>query len=283
MLFSKKIAFIGSGNMGEALLGGLLKAELTHPENIMATDVRQYRLDEIKKKWKVRTTANNHEALNFADVIVLCVKPQALGLVLSEIKKDVQENQLIISIIAGITTRTISKFIGKKNPVVRVMPNIPAVVDEAASGVCLGEFAEKNHKEIAIKILSAVGEVETVPEELMDVVTGLSGSGPAYIYMIIEALTDGGVMMGLPRNIATRLATQTVLGSAKLVRETNEHPAMLKDQVTTPGGTTILAIKELEESGLRPMLIRAVETATNRSRELSHLLELKNNVDKDLL
>ena len=170
-------------------------------------------------------------------------------------------------------------IIGKNNPVVRVMPNIPAVVDEGASGVCIGEYANDEHREIAMKILGAVGEVEAVPEELMDVVTGLSGSGPAYIYMVIEALTDGGVMMGLPRNIATKLATQTVLGSAKLVRETNVHPAMLKDQVTTPGGTTIQAIKELEESGLRPMLIRAVETATNRSRELSHFLEKKNNIE----
>ncbi|MBN1479955.1 pyrroline-5-carboxylate reductase [candidate division KSB1 bacterium] len=279
MLFSRKIAFIGSGNMGEALLGGLLKAELTNPENIIATDIRQYRLDEISAKWKVTTTMDNHQAVQFADIIVLCVKPQALSSVLEEIKADIREDQLIISIIAGITTRTISRFIGVNNPVVRVMPNIPAVVDEAATGVCLGEFAQDVHKEIAMKILGAVGEVEAVPEELMDVVTGLSGSGPAYIYMIIEALTDGGVMMGLPRNIATRLATQTVLGSAKLVRETNVHPAVLKDQVTTPGGTTIQAIKELEESGLRPMLIRAVETATIRSRELSHFLEKTDNVD----
>lgn len=279
MLFSKKIVFIGSGNMGEALLGGLLKAELTNPENITATDVRQDRLEEISSKWNVATTTDNIKAVSSADIIMLCVKPQALRDVLESIKETIREDQLIISIIAGITTRTISKFIGKNNPVVRVMPNIPAVVDEGASGVCVGEFADDTHKEIAMKILGAVGEVEAVSEELMDVVTGLSGSGPAYIYMVIEALTDGGVMMGLPRNIATRLATQTVLGSAKLVRETNVHPAVLKDQVTTPGGTTILAIKELEESGLRPMLIRAVETATNRSRELSHMLEKKNNVD----
>ena len=280
MLFSRKIAFIGTGNMGEALLGGLLKAELTLAENILATDIRSYRLQEVEDKWKVKTTQNNHEAVQFADVIVLCVKPQALSQVLTEITKDIRSDQLIISIIAGITTRTISTFINKKNPVVRVMPNIPAVVDEAASAICLGEYAEDIHKEIAFKILGAVGEVEMVPEELMDVVTGLSGSGPAYIYMVIEALTDGGVMMGLPRNIATRLATQTVLGSAKLVREKDVHPAVLKDQVTTPGGTTIQAIKELEESGLRPMLIRAVETATKRSRELSQFLEEKNHVDK---
>jgi pyrroline-5-carboxylate reductase len=267
--------------MGEALLGGLLKSELTPPQNILAADVREYRLQEVQKKWGVKTTLQNREAVEFADVIVLCVKPQALSAVLTEIKDVIREDQLIISIVAGITTRTISQFIDKKNPVIRVMPNIPAVVDEAASAVCLGEHAQELHKEIAMKIFAAVGEVELVPEELMDVVTGLSGSGPAYIYMVIEALTDGGVLMGLPRNIATRLATQTVLGSAKLVRETGVHPAVLKDQVTTPGGTTILAIKELEESGLRPMLIRAVETATKRSRELSFLLEKKNQVQED--
>ncbi len=281
MLFSRKIAFIGTGNMGTALLGGLLKAELTHPENIIATDVREYQLDAVREKWGVATTTNNHEAVKTSDVIVLCVKPQALRDVLNGIKDDLREDQLIISIIAGIPTRLISNFIGKKNPIIRVMPNIPAVVDEAATGLCLGKYAQEVHREIAMKILGAVGEVETVSEELMDVVTGLSGSGPAYIYMVIEALTDGGVMMGLPRNIATRLATQTVLGSAKLVRETNVHPAVLKDQVTTPGGTTIQAIKELEVSGLRPMLIRAVETATNHSRMLSGLLEKNNHVEND--
>lgn len=281
MLFSRKIAFIGTGNMGTALLGGLLKAELTHPENLIATDVRQDLLDTVQEKWGVATTTDNHHAVQSSDVIVLSVKPQALQSVLNEIKPDLRDEQLIISIVAGIPTDLISNFIGKKNPVIRVMPNIPAVVDEAATGLCLGKYAQELHREIAMKIMGAVGEVETVPEELMDVVTGLSGSGPAYIYMVIEALTDGGVMMGLPRNIATRLATQTVLGSAKLVRETNVHPAVLKDQVTTPGGTTIQAIKELEVSGLRPMLIRAVETATNHSRMLSGLLKKDNGLEKD--
>jgi len=280
MLFSRKIAFIGSGNMGSALFGGLLKSNLTNPENILVTDVFESRLKEVEEKWGVHTSLNNHEAVKFADVIVLCVKPQALRSVLEEIKPDVRKDHLIITIIAGITTRTIAKFLGKKIPIVRVMPNTPAVVDTAATGVCLGEFAEEIHKEIACKIMGAVGIVEVVPENLMDVITGLSGSGPAYIYMVIEALTDGGVMMGLPRTVATKLATQTVLGSAKLVRETNVHPAVLKDQVTTPGGTTIQAIKELEESGLRPMLIRAVQTATEHSRKLSSLLEKSNGVEE---
>lgn len=276
MLFSKKIVFIGAGNMGEALLGGLLKSDLTNPENIIATDIRQERLDYISKKWGVKATQNVTEAVDQADVIVLCIKPQTIAEVLTTIKDHVKTEQLVLSIVAGITTRTIDYFISKNNPVIRAMPNIPAVVDEGAAGVCLGEHAGDIHKEIALKILGSVGTVEIVNESQMDVVTGLSGSGPAYIYMVIEALTDGGVMMGLPRDVATKLATQTVLGSAKLVKETGIHPAMLRDQVTTPGGTTIRAIQSLEESGLRPMLIKAVEIATSRSKELSHFLELQN-------
>lgn len=263
--------------MGEALLGGLLKAKLTNPENIIATDIYDERLEHIKKKWGVQTSKNNMETAKVSDILVLCVKPQTIKGVLEELKQVIRDDQLVISILAGITTQTINHALASQNPVIRVMPNIPAVVDEAASGICLGEFANDTDKEIAKKIFNAVGEVEVVLESQMDVITGLSGSGPAYIYMIIEALTDGGVMMGLPRHTATRLATQTVLGSAKLVRETGIHPAVLKDQVTTPGGTAISAIKELESSGLRPMLIRAVETATNKSRQLSELLEKKNN------
>ena len=273
MLFSRKIAFIGTGNMGEALLGGLLKAELTHAANIMATDIRDERLAEIEKKWGVRVTRDNSSAVQFADVVLFCVKPQTINEVMTGVREGIRTEQLLISILAGITTETINRVIGKQNPVIRVMPNIPAVVDEAASGLCLGAHAGPEHEQIAVKIFGAVGEVEIVSEAQMDVITGLSGSGPAYIYMIIEALTDGGVMMGLSREVATRLATQTVLGSAKLVRETAIHPAVLKDQVTTPGGTAISAIKELETHGLRPMLIRAVETASNKSRELSQLLQ----------
>jgi pyrroline-5-carboxylate reductase len=280
LLFNKNITFIGSGNMGEALLGGLLKAKLTNPKNIVATDILEERLRQIAEKWRVIVMTDNRQAIAGADIIVLCVKPQTVSEILREIKDDVREDQLIISILAGITTGTISQFIGKKNPVIRVMPNIPAVVDEGASGLCLGEFAQDIHKELAVAIFQAVGMVEIVAESQMDVITGLSGSGPAYVYMIIEALTDGGVMMGLARNVAARLATQMVLGSAKLVRETGIHPAILKDQVTTPGGTAISAINELEAHGLRPMLIRAVEVATNKSRELSRFLQESNGVSE---
>jgi pyrroline-5-carboxylate reductase len=272
MLSSKRIAFIGSGNMGEALLGGILTANHTKSENIIATDIRSDRLKRISEKYKVKTTEDNNLAIEKSDILVFCVKPQTIPDVLKKAKASIQEEQLILTIVAGITTDTYNLFIDKKNPVIRAMPNIPAVVRESASAICLGSYAHERHKELAIKIFESVGQVEILDEFLMDAVTGLSGSGPAYIYMVIEALADGGVMMGLPRDVATRLATQTVLGSAKLVRQTEIHPAVLKDQVTTPGGTTILAIKELEAHGLRPMLIRAVETATEKSKQLSEIL-----------
>ena len=262
--------------MGEALMSGLIHAELSRPENIIATDILQSRLDFMNSQYKVNTTQDNPSAVSKADIVVLCVKPQTILTVLDHIKPAVRPEQLILSILAGITSDTINRVIGKKNPIIRVMPNIPVVVGEGALGLCLGEYAQEEHKLLAVQICEAVGKVQVVPENLMDVITGLSGSGPAYIYMIIEALTDGGVMMGLPRDVALKLATQTVLGSAKLVQETNVHPAVLKDHVTTPGGTAIAAIQELERHGLRPMMIRAVETATRRATELSELLQKKN-------
>jgi pyrroline-5-carboxylate reductase len=279
VLFNKKIAFIGAGNMGEALLGGLLTAKLTDPANIIATDIRPERLQDLQNKWKIRTSLDNRQAAQDADVILLCVKPQTISEVLAQLKGIIRGEQLVISILAGITTDTITYALTGKNPVVRAMPNIPAVVQTAATAICMGKFAQEEHRLIATRIFQSIGQVEVVAETQMDVVTGLSGSGPSYIYMIIEALSDGGVLMGLPRDVATRLASQTVLGSARLVQETRIHPAVLRDQVTTPGGTAIAAIKELEASGLRPMLIRAVETATRRSKELSELLKQENGLE----
>ncbi|MBD3376348.1 pyrroline-5-carboxylate reductase [candidate division KSB1 bacterium] len=281
VLLQKKITFIGSGNMGEALMSGLINAKLSRPENIIATDILQSRLDSMNSQYHIRTSQDNQKAVSEADIVVLCVKPQAVLNVLDHIKTVIRPEQLIVSILAGITSDTINDVIAKNNPVIRVMPNIPVVVGEGAMGLCLGEFAQEEHKLLAVQICEAVGKVQIVPEHLMDVITGLSGSGPAYIYMIIEALTDGGVMMGLPRDVALKLATQTVLGSAKLVQETNVHPAVLKDHVTTPGGTAIAAIQELERHGLRPMMIRAVETATRRATELSQILRKNNGLKNE--
>ncbi len=268
-MLNKNMVIIGGGNMGTALLRGILKAKLTSPQRITVVDVHQGKLGELKQKFKVHTTSEVSAPISKASIIILAVKPQTLGSVLDKMKASVKPEQLIISIVAGVRSTHIRDRLEKKNPVIRVMPNIAATVDAAASALSGCEPAGEKHFKIAEAIFGAVGDVVRVEEQHLDAVTGLSGSGPAYIYMVIEALCDGGVKMGLPREIAMKLATQTVFGAAKLVKETNLHPATLKDQVATPGGTTISAIHELEERGLRAMLISAVVTATERSRQLS--------------
>ncbi|MFN7975693.1 MAG: pyrroline-5-carboxylate reductase [Acidobacteriota bacterium] len=267
-----RIAILGTGNMGEALLGGMLRAGLYPPDRVVATGTRQERIDEIRERWSVEATLDNRAAARGAGILLIAVKPQAMTGLLGEIELDVQPGSLVISIAAGIRTSTIARRL-EGVPIIRAMPNTPVRVDEGATAIALGEGANDEHLAQARAIFDSVGKTVVVPERLLDAVTGLSGSGPAYIYMVIEALIDGGVKMGIPRQVATRLAEQTVLGAAKLVRETGLHPAILKDQVTTPGGTAIAAIHELEAHGLRPMLIAAVETATRRSSELARLLD----------
>jgi pyrroline-5-carboxylate reductase len=268
-MLAKNMVIIGGGNMGTALLRGILKAKLTQPGKITVVDVHSGKREELRRTYKVHITENAVPPVSRAKIVILAVKPQTLAKVIADIRDEVKPDQLIISIIAGVQSTDIRDRIGKGNPVIRVMPNIAATVDAAASALSSScEETTEEHYRAAEAIFGAVGEVVRVEEHLLDAVTGLSGSGPAYIYMVIEALCDGGVKMGLPREIAMRLATQTVFGAAKLVKETGQHPATLKDQVTTPGGTTISAIHELEERGLRAMLISAVVTATNRSREL---------------
>lgn len=269
---NRAIAIIGAGNMGTSLLRGILNAKIAPHDKIIVSGTHSAKLEKLGSKWKINHTLDNVHAAQFADIIMLCVKPYTIGHVLDEIKQTLREDQLIISIAAGVTIDSLLQRIGKNNPVVRAMPNIASTVDEGATAVSFGRFVTEEHQRIAISIFEAVGEVVVVDESQLDAVTGLSGSGPAYIYMVIEALIDGGVKMGLPRDVATKLAVQTVLGSAKLVKESNLHPAILRDQVTTPGGTAINAVHELESHGLRSMLINAVATATIRSKELSELI-----------
>jgi pyrroline-5-carboxylate reductase len=268
----KSIAVLGAGNMGSALLKGIVKAKLTPPEKIIACDISQTKLQALASEWKVRTTTDLQEAVTGAEVVLLCLKPQTLGKALETVRDVLRPDQLIISIVAGIRIGFIQQKIGTRLGVIRVMPNIAATVDAGASALSFGEGVTKEQQDIAVAIFEAVGEAVIIGEEQLDAVTGLSGSGPAYIYMVIEALIDGGVNMGLPRDVSTKLAVQTVLGSAMLVKTSGLHPAVLRDQVTTPGGTTIAAIHELEAHGLRSMLIDAVAIATKRSEELSHLL-----------
>ncbi|MBI4249183.1 MAG: pyrroline-5-carboxylate reductase [Elusimicrobia bacterium] len=270
MLKDKKIAIIGAGHIGAALAGGMVRANLTRPQYITASRRSAEALAELKKKWGLAVTNDNVKAARGADIVLLAVKPQSARTVLSELKGAVTTEQLVISIMAGIRTETIAQALGAPIAVVRAMPNTPVLIDCGATALACGKDAAPAHLAMAETIFKAVGSVEIVPEALMDAVTGLSGSGPVYIYMLIEALTDGGVKMGLPRATALRLAAQTVFGSARMVLDTGKHPAILKDEVTTPGGTAIAAIHELESKGLRTVLIDAVVTATRRSQELSN-------------
>ncbi|HVE14117.1 MAG TPA: pyrroline-5-carboxylate reductase [Elusimicrobiota bacterium] len=269
MLKNKTIAVIGAGHMGSALIGGMLKAKLVDAKRIRASRRSPQALAELKKRWGVQVCASNLAAARGADILLLCVKPQTAPAVLQEIAPAVTDKQLAISVMAGITTDTVASLLGKPLAVVRAMPNTPAQVDEGATALSKGAHASDADLRVAEAIFKAVGKVELLPESLLNAATGLSGSGPVYIYMVIEALTDGGVKMGIPRDIARRLAAQTVFGAAKMVLETGKHPAILKDEVTTPGGTAIAAIHELESKGLRTVLIDAVVTATRRAQELS--------------
>ena len=272
MLKDKRIAVIGAGHLGGALIGGLFRGKLvTSPKNIVATRRNGEALEELRRKWDVRTSTDNRRAVKGADIVILAVKPQTAAAVLDEIAPVANKRQLFITVMAGIKTSFVNERLKRPCPVVRAMPNTPVFVDEGATAIAAGAHASEADLNTAAAIFKAVGKVEVLPENLLDAVTGLSGSGPVYIFMVIEALTDGGVKMGIPRAVALRLAAQTVFGSAKLVLETGKHPAILKDEVTTPGGTAIAAVHELESKGLRTVLIDAVVTATKRSQELSEL------------
>jgi pyrroline-5-carboxylate reductase len=268
----RHIAVLGAGNMGSALIKGIINAKLTPPKKIIACDINPAKLQTFSADWKIHTTLDLKEAVKESEIILLCVKPQTLPKVLENIKGSIKTGHLLISIVAGVRIAFIQKMIETKVGIVRTMPNIAATVDEGAAAIAFGEHVTAEQQKIAKQIFEAVGDIVVVAEEQLDAVTGLSGSGPAYIYMVIESLIDGGVKMGLSRDIASKLAIQTVLGSAKLAKNSGLHPAILRDQVTTPGGTTINAIHELETHGLRAMLINAVVTATKRSEELSKIL-----------
>ena len=270
MLKNHTVAVIGAGNIGRALIGGLVKGHEFDPSQLWATRRNPWALDELADDFPgIHLTKDNTEAVKHATIVVLAIKPQNIHEVLAEIRETISADTLVISVLAGITTDALQKGLGKEIAVVRTMPNTPALVDEGATAIAGGRYSSDEHVELSRHIFEAVGKVEIVPEYLMDAVTGLSGSGPAYVYMFIEALTDAGVKQGIPRTISARLAAQTVYGAAKLVQETGKHPAILRDEVTTPGGTAIAAVAELESHGLRTMLINAVATATARSKELS--------------
>jgi len=270
MLSDETVAVIGAGNIGRALIGGMIESDLIAPEHVIATRRTESALDAMAEEFPgLRTTTDNVEAVKQASIVLLTIKPQSRAEVVTNIRDHIDRDVLVVSVLAGITTERLQLGFGQDQPVIRAMPNTPALVDEGATALSPGTYATDDHVAMAREIFEAVGEVVTVPEKYMDAVTGLSGSGPAYVYMFIEALTDAGVKQGLSRKDAAKLSAQTVYGAAKLAIETGKHPAILRDEVTTPGGTAIAAVSSLEEHGLRTMLINAVGTATQRSKELN--------------
>jgi pyrroline-5-carboxylate reductase len=273
MLKNKIIAIIGTGNMGDALVSGLIGSGSSKPKNIICSDVRKDKLDQIKSRYKVRTTTSNLKAVSEADIVIYAVKPQLMAAVLNETGNKLDMSKLVISIAAGVPLAAMESCIEKDMRLIRVMPNIAAAVKEAATAIAAGAHATKEDVELAMQIFNSIGKCIFLKENyLMDAITGLSGSGPAYIFLIVDALADAGVKMGLSRQDSLFLAAQTILGSAKLLIETQEHPGQLKDKVTSPGGTAIAGLATLEGGGLRTTLINAVEAATKRSKELGDLM-----------
>lgn len=264
---SKKIAMIGAGQMAEALLAGLLASRSADPTALFATDTSAERRDLVKQRFGIRVGSDNCEAASWADVVLLAVKPQSLDSVLEGIASTLA-GRLVISIAAGVSIRRIAGRVPHGTRIVRVMPNAPALVREGMSALAFGPGVTEEDVSLARALFEAVGRVVTVEEHLMEAVTGLSGSGPAYVFMAIEAMADGGVKMGLSRSVAELLAAQTVLGAARMMLETGEHPARLKDRVASPGGTTIAGLHQLEQGGLRASLMAAVEAATKKSEEM---------------
>lgn len=264
----RRLGVIGVGKMGSALIRGILKARVLSPDKITAGDIDPDLLSALKKETDIKTTSNNLEVVKSAEIVLLALKPDMIRPVLMEVKGHLTEEHLLVSIAAGVPIKVIEEVAGTEMRIIRVMPNTPALIGQGAAAFSPGKKATREDVEDVKAILEAVGLAVELSEKHLDAVTGLSGSGPAFVFMVIEALADGGVKMGLPRAVAMQLAAQTVLGAAKLVLETKKHPGELKDQVASPGGTTIAGIAALERAGLRAAFIEAVEAATKRSIEL---------------
>lgn len=254
--------------MAEALITGLLRSGLVVPASVCVSDINAARQEYLKQKFGIKTGDNN-EVVRKADIVILAVKPQVMPVLLEEIAPAVRPELTVISIVAGSTTGFIEGFFKVPVPVIRVMPNTPCLIGEGASALCPGKFSAQPNMDKALAIFKASGQAVEVSESMMDCVTGLSGSAPAYMYLIMEAFIDGAVRMGMSREVARVLTAQTMLGSARMVLETGEHPAKLKDMVTTPGGTTIAGLYALEEGALRSVLMKAVAAATERSSQLA--------------
>lgn len=265
----KVIGFIGSGNMATAMMGGILRANLVSSNNVMCSDPSEEKLKKINETYGVNITTNNCDVANKADILILSVKPQFYPIVIEEIKNEVNNNTIIVVIAAGQKIQNIKELFGKEVKVVRAMPNTPALVGEGMAALCPCPIVLPNELDLICEIFNSFGKCEIISEKLMDAVTAVSGSSPAFIFMIIEAMADAAVLEGMPRSTAYNFAAQTVLGSAKMFLETGKHPGELKDMVTSPAGTTIEGVRVLEESGLRGIIIKAIHETADKSKRLS--------------
>ena len=263
------IGFIGSGNMGSSMIGGIIKAKLVKNEQIICSDKAEEKLKELENSYKVITTTDNCEVARKADVLVLSIKPQYYVQVIQEIKNEVKKDVIVVTIAAGQKIQNIKSAFEKDIKVVRAMPNTPALVGEGMAALSPCEKVSKEELDIVCNIFKSFGKCEIVPENLMDVVTAISGSSPAFVFMIIEAMADGAVLEGMPREQAYTFAAQALLGSAKMVLDTKKHPGELKDMVCSPGGTTIEGVSVLEKNSLRASLIEAIRATTRKSKDMS--------------
>jgi len=264
----KKLALVGAGKLGEGLLSGMLSSQLVPAGRVVATVAHQPRADLLAEKYGVKAHTNNREAVSGASLILICLKPQQVKGFLHEVKRQLPRDALVISAAASVTTSLIERELGHPARVVRAMPNTPCLIRQGMTALAAGRHATAEDLKIARDIFASMGRTVVVDEKHMDAITGLSASGPAYVYMIIESLAEAGVKLGLPRELSTELSAQTLLGASTLVLETGEHPAKLKDFVTTPAGCTIDGLLELEEGGLRVTLIKAVVRAAERAKQL---------------
>ena len=265
----RKVAFLGGGRMGEALVSGLIRSGGRSADEIMVTSRREGRSRELAETYGIDSTLSNADAVSWADVLVLTVKPQDMEVLLSQIREHVTPQQLVVSFAAGIRTSFVEKHLPDGVHVVRVMSNVAVLVDEAMSVVAAGSNAEDRHLEVAEELLGYVGRVIRLKEVHLDAITATSGSGPAYFFLLAEAMIEACILLGLSRDVATELIIQTMLGSAKMLRDTGKHPVVLREMVTSPGGTTIAAIRHLEEAGVRAAFLNAIDAACRRSAELA--------------
>lgn len=264
-----RLTVLGAGKMGQALVAGLLASGWRSPDEIVVTARSPERLTELKDRYGVEGTLDNAAAVAGADVVVLSVKPQDIEPLLSSVSDHVAPNQTVLSVVAAIPTSLIEARLSNDVPVVRAMPNTPSVVHEGMAGIAAGRHADDKHLAIASEVLAHVGRVVVVPESYLDAVTAISGSGPAYFALLAEAMIEAGILLGLSREISTELVVQTMLGSAKMLRDIEMHPVELREMVTSPGGTTIRAIRVLEQSGVRAAFLNAIQAAMERSQELA--------------